>query len=77
LERARCGSTWKFSSNTGPITKAQVKVVQSTPGLFKVKLKTKGAWPLGSADETPATTFVTLDVGGQCLTGNAEQVDID
>ncbi len=68
------GNTYKFKSKDGTITRAQVKVDNKVAGGFKIKVKTKGAWSPGAADETEATTLVTLNVGGQCFSGNVTSV---
>jgi hypothetical protein len=74
FEMNNSGSTFKFKSKTGIITKAQIKVDKKVPGGFKVKIKTKGAWAPGGADETEATTTVTLNIGGVCVSGNPKKV---
>ena len=70
------GSGFKFQAATGStgITSVTVCENRSLPGHFKVTLRTKGAWPVGSANETELTTDVTLNVGGQCFHGNATKV---
>jgi DNA-binding beta-propeller fold protein YncE len=75
LDLNASGTTYKFKSKTGAITRVQVKEDNKVAGGFKIKFKTKGAWAPGSADETEATTLVTLNIGGQCFTGNATSVN--
>jgi DNA-binding beta-propeller fold protein YncE len=75
FETSSNGATFKFKSKTGAITKAQVKVDPKVAGGFKVKVKTKAAWAPGSADESEATTLVTLNIGGVCVSDNATKVD--
>jgi hypothetical protein len=47
---------------------------QSATQIYKVTLKTKKAWTPPAADETEATTHVTVNVGGKCFRGNATRV---
>jgi hypothetical protein len=73
---ANSGSTsFKFRSKDGPITKLQIKEDPKISGGFKVKVRTRAAWPVGSADEDAAATLVVLNVGGQCVEGSATSVD--
>jgi hypothetical protein len=70
------GTGFKYiapSGSTG-ITRVTVKENRRAPGLFKITFKTKFAWTLGLANETIASTNVTLNVGGQCFTGAATKV---
>ena len=70
------GRSFKFSAPSGAtgIIRVMLKENSRTPGLFKVTLKTKQAWPPGTAVETPATTVVQLNVGGKCFFGNTTKV---
>ncbi len=70
------GSGFKYAAVSGStgIIRITVKESRKTPGLFKVTLKTKLAWTPGLANETEATTDVTLNVGGKCFVGNATRV---
>jgi DNA-binding beta-propeller fold protein YncE len=70
------GTGFKFSAPRGStgITRVTVKARGSTPTLFKVMLKTTSAWTAPAADESTATTLVTLNVGGQCFQGNATKL---
>ena len=43
-------------------------------GGYRLTIKTKEAWTAPAADETEATTFVLVNVGGQCFNGNATRV---
>ncbi len=70
------GKVFKFK---GPkkqpgITKIIVKANKKVAGGFKVSVKTKDAWTPPAADESEATTTVLLNVGGQCVDGNATKV---
>jgi hypothetical protein len=70
------GRTYKFAAPSGStgIIRISLKEDSHLLGHFKVTLKTKSAWPPGSALETPATTVVELNVGGACFVGNATTV---
>jgi YVTN family beta-propeller protein len=70
------GSSFKYKAPKGTLglTDAQVKEKRNSGGIFTITLKTKGAWAIGAADEDPLTTFVTLNVGGECFRGNPKHV---
>ncbi|HEY2388251.1 MAG TPA: hypothetical protein VGK30_14915 [Candidatus Binatia bacterium] len=70
------GKGFKFTAPSGStgITRITLKDNSRSPGHFKVTLKTKSAWPPGTAVETPATTVVELNVEGKCFVGNATKV---
>jgi hypothetical protein len=75
LDVNNAGNTYKFKTKElGGITQVQIKVDKKVAGGFKVKVKTREAWTPGGADEAEATTFVTLNVGGKCFTGNVTSV---
>jgi DNA-binding beta-propeller fold protein YncE len=70
------GSGFKFVAprdSTG-LTRVTVKARSSAPTLFKVTMKTRYGWTPPAADETIATTVVTVNVGGQCFRGNATKI---
>jgi hypothetical protein len=75
LEVNNQATTYKFRSKEGPINKLSVKEDKRVPGGFKVSVRTREAWPLGSANESPATTSVILNVGGVCIGGSPTSVD--
>jgi hypothetical protein len=70
------GSGFKYTAPSGStgLTRITVKESRRSPGLFKITLKTKLAWTPGLANETEATTDVTLNVGGKCFVGDATRV---
>jgi hypothetical protein len=69
------GSGFRFTAPGGAtgITRVTVREKKNS-GLFKVTVKTKGAWLPGAANEDETTTIVTLNVGGLCFRGNATRV---
>ena len=70
------GTGFKFKApprSTGVI-EVLVKEDRRMTGSFNVTVKTKGAWTAGLANETPATTDVTVNVGGFCIRGNATKI---
>jgi hypothetical protein len=70
------GSRFKYQAPRGTtgITDVTVKEKRNSGGIFTVTLKTKAAWPVGSADEDETTTSITVNVGGVCFRGNAKHV---
>ena len=68
---AACGSGNSAKSSADPLDAITVGGTQTAP---TVTFKTKGAWPLGSADEDETTTAITLNVDGTCFHGNAKHV---
>jgi DNA-binding beta-propeller fold protein YncE len=70
------GRGFKFTAPSGStgITRITLKDNPHLFGHFKVTLKTKSAWPPGTAVETPATTVVELNIAGKCFVGNATKV---
>jgi hypothetical protein len=52
-----------------------VKVDKKVVGGFKVTVKTREAWPVGSANESTATTSVIVNIGGVCIGGSPTSVD--
>ena len=70
------GTRYKYKAAKGVtgIVRAIVKTNKKVPGGVKVTVKSKDAWAPPKADETPATTTVRLNVGGQCFDGNATSV---
>jgi hypothetical protein len=70
------GSTYKFTAPSGAtgIIRASVKQNRRAPGWFLVKVKTKLAWPAGSAVFAEPLTVVQLNVGGRCFFGNATKI---
>ncbi len=70
------GRGFKFAAPKGSTGVIRVLLRQNphTPGLFKLTVRTKAAWPQGSAAETPATTLVQVNIGGKCFLGNATKV---
>jgi len=75
LEPNGRGTVHKYKSADGPIAKLLIKEDGSDPPRLLVKLTTRAAWEPGAADETEETTTVTVNVGGQCASGNATRVD--
>jgi len=65
---------YKAPNGTAGITKVKICAKKNTAGLFKVSLDAKNAWTPPQADETEATTLVTLHVGGACFRGNATRI---
>ena len=68
-------TTYKFKSQDGPLTKVQVKEDKKVAGGFRVSVRTREAWPIGSANEGVATTSVILNVGGACVGGSPTSID--
>ena len=70
------GSGFKYKAPKGAtgITRVYVKEKKDSGGLFRVTLRTKKAWTAPAADEDEPTTFVVLNVGGECFRGNATRV---
>ncbi|HYC00780.1 MAG TPA: SMP-30/gluconolactonase/LRE family protein [Candidatus Limnocylindrales bacterium] len=64
---------YKAPKDSTGIVKAMIKPL-STPGTYGVSLKVSDAWTPPAADETPATTTVLLNVGGECFEGLATTV---
>ncbi len=76
LEPNRSGSRFKFKADKGTtgITRISVKNDKRVAGGVSVSLKTSDGWAPGLADETEATTVVTIHLNGLCTTGNATRV---
>jgi DNA-binding beta-propeller fold protein YncE len=70
------GKSYKYTAPGGStgLIRILVKENSKAPGLFKVTAKTKKAWPAGTFIETPASTVVLLNVGGQCFFGNVTKL---
>ncbi len=70
------GSSFKFRAPRGSVglTEVSIREKRNSGGIFTVAMKTKAAWPLGTADEDETTTRVTVNIGGQCFRGNAKHV---
>ena len=70
------GGAFKYRAPKGStgITRVQVKEKKDAGGVFRVTVRTKKAWTAPAADEDEATTFVLVNVGGQCFRGNATRV---
>jgi len=69
------GTTYRFKAEkdaTG-ITRVTVKQMK-TPGVYRVTIKTDAAWSMPGADETIATTDVTMRVVNECFEGAATKV---
>ncbi len=70
------GKGFKYKAPRGSVgvTDVSVKEKRNSGGIFTITMKTKGAWPLGSADEDAAATSIRLNISGACFTGNAKHV---
>ncbi|MEO6028836.1 MAG: beta-propeller fold lactonase family protein [Candidatus Binatia bacterium] len=68
------GFKYKAPRGTLGVTDVTVKEKRNSGGIFRITLKTKGAWAIGAADEDEFTTALTLNVGGTCFRGNAKHV---
>ncbi len=68
------GFKYKAPKGTTGITDVGVKEKRNSGGIFTVTLKTKAAWPVGSADQDETSTSITLNVGGVCFRGDAKHV---
>ncbi len=70
------GTMYKYKAPTGThgITKLSIKANSGTPGLYRVKIQTDQAWTAPGADETIATTLVTIQVIDECFEGPATKV---
>jgi hypothetical protein len=70
------GHQYKFKAPTGTsgITQVSVRDASRVGRPSKIKLKAKHAWIPPAADETVATTHITLNVGGVCFRGNATRI---
>jgi DNA-binding beta-propeller fold protein YncE len=75
FEQNNSGTTWSFKAEKGVTGVTRVKVKStSTPGLYRVTVKTNGAWTPPAADETIATTTVELQIYDECFTGPATKI---
>lgn len=72
----KSGTSYKYKAarDATGIVRVTIKSNKKVPGGVKVTVKSKEAWAPPKADETPATTTVRLNVGGQCFEGNATRV---
>jgi hypothetical protein len=68
------GSAYRYRAPRGAIGIKNIMLREKPNGIFKVTLKTIGAWAIGAANQPPASTQITLNIGGQCLRGNATKV---
>ena len=68
------GTTYQFKSKQAGLQRVSIKEDPKLPGTFKIKVKARDAWAPGAANETEATTTVSVNIGGQCLSGNATSV---
>jgi hypothetical protein len=68
------GFKYKAPKGTLGVTDVTLKEKRNSGGIFTVTVKTKGAWTVGAADEDEATTFITLNIDGECFRGNAKHV---
>jgi hypothetical protein len=66
---------YKGPSKTPGIVKILVKEDKKVANGFKVSVKGKEAWTPPLANETEATTLVSLNFGGSCFEGNATRVE--
>ncbi|MFN2426482.1 MAG: YncE family protein [Candidatus Binatia bacterium] len=68
------GSTYKFKAakGTSGVTRATVKLLKT--GLHRIIVKTNAAWIAPGADESIATTNVTLRAVDECFEGPATKV---
>ncbi|MFN2377237.1 MAG: YncE family protein [Candidatus Binatia bacterium] len=64
---------YKAPKNTAGIVRVSVKALKA-PGLYRILVKTDAAWTPPAADETIATTSVTLQVTSDCFEGPATKV---
>ena len=71
----KAGTQWKFKAPRGTkgITQAVVKSTK-TAGVYRVTMKADAAWTVPGADETIATTNVTLQIGDECFVGAATRI---
>jgi hypothetical protein len=68
------GFAYTAPKGTTGITNVKVKEKKNSGGIFTVNVKTKSAWPLGTANGDETNTVITLNVGGACFRGNAKHV---
>ena len=69
------GHAFKYATPKGATGVTRLLVKESrTPGLFRVKVKTRGAWSPGSVFEAPGLLYVQLNVGGKCFFGHPTRV---
>lgn len=68
-------ASYKYKAPKGShgVTGVSVKSL-TTPGLYRVTVKTDAGWTASAADETTATTSVTLQVTDECFEGAAIKV---
>ncbi len=69
------GTTWKYKApkGTSGVVRATIKQ-RKDPGVYRLSWKTDDAWIPPAADETIATTNVTVHVVDECFTGPATKV---
>ena len=70
------GNSWKYKAPKGTtgITKVNIKALSTTPGLHRIKIQTDKAWTAPGANETIATTSMTIHVADECYEGAATKV---
>jgi YVTN family beta-propeller protein len=70
------GSSFKYRAPRGTtgIQTITLRPKNNAPGIYKVTLRTKGAWAEGAANQDAASTLVTLNIGGECFRGPATKV---
>jgi DNA-binding beta-propeller fold protein YncE len=70
------GNVYKYKApkNTAGVTLVVVKQSSKVPGQYRVILKTDAAWTVPAADETIATTKVSLQIIDECFEGPATKV---
>lgn len=71
------GSAFKYRAPKGAtgIKTLTLREKRNSGGLFKITLRTTAAWTPGAANQSAATTEVTLNVGGRCFRGIATKVN--
>ena len=68
------GSAYRYRAPRGAIGIKNLMLRERPDGIFKVTLKTVGAWSLGAANQLAPSTQITLNIGGYCLRGPATKV---
>jgi hypothetical protein len=75
FELNNAGNTWSYKApkDATGIVRAKIKVGK-TPGTYRVTVKTDAAWTPPAADETIATTNVSVQIVDECFEGLATKV---
>jgi hypothetical protein len=68
------GTTYRYKAPKGATGIKNLSLKEKPNALFKVTARTTSAWTLGEANQPPASTEVTLNIGGDCFRGLATKV---